>query len=650
MESLTAEQTEKAFFIRYEEFRNIVRVSYSAPAEDEEIKLYQPGDVEPDAGLWCPLLVGELAFESWQGYTLDKRQAIRKGFRNGLGALINLVPNISPFYWREVRDEIEPRINLLLYSLKRGAEQSGDYAGKLAKLEGWLKTIYAAGRLVPFHPNFEQAFWEQMERQPLHNVPAFLAAFCKSNGLAHADGYAYLFDLLTDTPLARPAVIERAQTWLRERLNVGPDDAQHLADIQTHLPGIAQQFSYYDTLPARAALPLFACHLGELWAGGGQIFAPSNFDSHYHSLGPVERAAFLATLRRLFEAVWQTLQADRLGEKLFSEFTCSAPDNTPKYTKHESRALALQGADRLGRWLNWREKTPIDQLLAALQTIGIYNIDLPSRVDAPCPPERVAVPDVAAAEERPRFAALLNEFERHLLREPPTLLRLLLNQLRRLRAGLAVTPAAGPLGTLPAQLPEVLWHGHGLLLGDLAITKTFWPDLGLALRTRAEWTGRAYELLADALGLAPTPRHAPPPPAAGGAEAPAMADLCRNGFDSAALNRLLKDLDVLTEKSTPAGLTYYLSGTTKGKGGVRLSKTFAALTELHKQQLFVLSADWQATMKMPPYGLTFGEKVLKYEYKSKKSRNQSDTFDAAIEQTQRWLTRWHIAHNSQRSL
>ena len=53
-------------------------------------------------------------------------------------------------------------------------------------------------------------------------------------------------------------------------------------------------------------------------------------------------------------------------------------------------------------------------------------------------------------------------------------------------------------------------------------------------------------------------------------------------------------------------------------------------------------------MKAPPYGLTFGEKVQAYEYKSKNTRRQSDTFDAAIEQTQRWLSRWRTAYNSQK--
>ena len=129
--------------------------------------------------------------------------------------------------------------------------------------------------------------------------------------------------------------------------------------------------------------------------------------------------------------------------------------------------------------------------------------------------------------------------------------------------------------------------------------------------------------------------------------APTVADLCRLPFTPADLNRLLTSLDVLTETHTPVGPTYRLSGSTVGKGGVRISKTFAALTELHENGLLNWDG-WEAVMKAPPYGLTFGEKVLAYEYKSKNTRRRSNTFDAAIEQTRRWLNRWRTAHNSQK--
>ena len=148
----------------------------------------------------------------------------------------------------------------------------------------------------------------------------------------------------------------------------------------------------------------------------------------------------------------------------------------------------------------------------------------------------------------------------------------------------------------------------------------------------------------------PRPKQAPAAPATpdAGAVMPTVGDFCCNGFTPADLNRLLADLDVLTETSTPAGPTYRLSGKTGGKGGVRISKTFAALTELSENGLFDLCGSWQTAMKAPPYGLTFGEKILTYTYKNEKSRNGSDTFDAAIRQTRRWLGRWQTAHNSQK--
>ena len=128
---------------------------------------------------------------------------------------------------------------------------------------------------------------------------------------------------------------------------------------------------------------------------------------------------------------------------------------------------------------------------------------------------------------------------------------------------------------------------------------------------------------------------------------PTVADLCRQPFTPADLNRLLASLNVRTETFTLAGPTYCLSGSLIKKGAVRISKTFAALTELNENGLLNW-VGWQAAMKAPPYGLTFGEKVRAYEYKSKNARRQSDTFDRAIESTRRWLNRWRTAYNSQK--
>ena len=674
-------------------------------------------------------------------------------------------------------------------------------------------------------------------------------------------------------------------------LGHGHTPAELLADLIQHTPGVIDHFPFVP-LPAELALPVWAGHLGKVWAPPRQLAAPSNYDEAHNNLSPPARAEFLAALRRMHRAVWHELINDYTGESLFGTLSWREDEPAPAYATSELHTLTTRGAAQLLGWLHWRELTPVEQLLAALSTVQIANANL--TLNEATHPPCLFVPNCAPGIEAARFAKLFAEFRQY-LPSKPSKLRGLATRLAELRALPLAMLREGPARELPTRFPTVKWDGLSNSPADSSETETFWPDLEQALRTRTEWAARAYdavlalatpatlspvltpeqteicfdlrlaefqnivdisystpdddtaitvydvsetghlagggglwcpmqtagapheswlnygakkreairlgfvrglyhlighkpfETLADwrsfqadlrphifkrqiiplteeadrtgdyakavakieehlrtvyeagqhipyhpnfenelithlnrvpltgiddfltgfsqrkelatpegyayllnvAIPLAEAPeagrrtvmervvswlRLALDTPAApaiaepsqpgslipnkgcphlgdtldtAAPVAPTVADLCRQPFTPADLNRLLTSLNVLTEKLTLAGPTYCLSGSVNKKGAVRISKTFAALTELNKNGLLNW-VGWQAVMKAPPYGLTFGEKALAYEYKSKNTRRRSNTFDAAIEYTQRWLQRWRTAYNSQK--
>lgn len=225
---LTPEQENTAFHRRWDEFRNVVNISYSTPEDDATVTVYDvsgagPGDGPP--GLWCPLRCAGVPLESWQDYPEGKREAIRRGFMHGLCNMIKMTPPATLADWQYFRPEIcKPVIYDRYFNpLNEQAHRTGDYATGRREIEKWLTTIYAAGVQIPFHPNFENELTAHLGRVPLTGVDAFLAGFAQRKGLATPEGYTYLLNVaipLAEAPEAgRRTVMERVVSWLRLALD-----------------------------------------------------------------------------------------------------------------------------------------------------------------------------------------------------------------------------------------------------------------------------------------------------------------------------------------------------------------------------------------------------------------------------------------------
>ena len=135
--------------------------------------------------------------------------------------MINMKPPQTLAEWRDFRPEIsKPMIYGRYFNpITEEAGRTGDYAKGQAEIEGLLKTVYAAGVELPYHPNFEVELTAHLHRVPLSGLTAFLDGFSRRKGLANPEGYAYLLDVVTDAAITvgpdRPEMVARAVAWLR---------------------------------------------------------------------------------------------------------------------------------------------------------------------------------------------------------------------------------------------------------------------------------------------------------------------------------------------------------------------------------------------------------------------------------------------------
>lgn len=329
-------------------------------------------------------------------------------------------------------------------------------------------------------------------------------------------------------------------------------DSQLVRDTYLHFPGVFEPFAGLDE---REGIRQWAMHLADLWASPRQHSAPSNYDAAYYNQSGATRAEFLAALRRIQAAVWLALRAPGAQRELF-EGRGLIPDGESKELRGEAlTTLATRGAAWLLAWLTWREQRPTQQLFTALGTIELANTNLGLTSREAERPPCLFVPDSSPAVEASRFTKLLAEFRQHLPSKRAKLRALLaeLEPLRTLPAGLLTT---GPASEL-AGFPILSWAGRKEYPTDCTLTETFWPDLEQALRTRAEWAARAYDVATGALGEASKPEInslVPLAPTLPSPTAGAFAPLLLN-YALADLTALIAELGLLTMdtgQATPA--------------------------------------------------------------------------------------------------
>ena len=336
-------------------------------------------------------------------------------------------------------------------------------------------------------------------------------------------------------------------------LSVPTADSQLVRDTYLHFPGVFEPFVGLDE---REGLRQWAMHLADLWASPRQYSAPSDYDAAYYNQSGDTRAEFLAALRRIQATIWLALRAPGAERELF-EGRGLIPDGKSEELRGEALiTLATRGAAWLLAWLGWREQQPIRQLFTALGTIELANANIATTSREAERPPCLSVPDSDPVAEARRFAKLLAEF-RQRLPSKRAKLRALLAELNPLRALPLSIVADGPASELSTRFPMLDWPRLSKYPADCALAVAFWPNLEQALRTRAEWAARAYDIVAVALGetvrpkidsLAPITPTLPPP--TNGAFAPLLLNYTM--VDLAALLAELGLLATDTGQATPA--------------------------------------------------------------------------------------------------
>lgn len=232
-------QTKELFEDRVQEFWDIINMSFSSPSADEWVTTYASlsmPKVFNRPGYWCPIAEPQQALSNWSDYSQPAREAIRRGFRRGVGRL-------TDFWGAEIYEkwvlcksglmEITPP-NLQLIRME--AERTGQYAIAQARIELCLRDIYSEAKFIPYHPDYDKVFIAKLGALSLHRIDSFLEETCQRDGLQNEDDQQYLADLITEVAemawLTNPSKTKRARTWLASRLSTSSDKT---GDVKTAL-------------------------------------------------------------------------------------------------------------------------------------------------------------------------------------------------------------------------------------------------------------------------------------------------------------------------------------------------------------------------------------------------------------------------------
>lgn len=215
-----APQTKELFEERVQEFWDIINMSFSSPSDDDWVTTYASlsmPKVLNRRGYWCPIAEPQQALANWSDYSPPAREAIRRGFRRGVGRLTDFWDAETHEKWLLCKPglmEITPP-NLQLIRME--AERTGQYAIAQARIELCLRDIYSEAKFIPYHPDYDKAFIAKLGALSLHRIDSFLEETCQRDGLKHADNQQYLADLITEVAetawLTYPSKVERARTW-----------------------------------------------------------------------------------------------------------------------------------------------------------------------------------------------------------------------------------------------------------------------------------------------------------------------------------------------------------------------------------------------------------------------------------------------------
>jgi hypothetical protein len=206
---------------RLQEFWDVVNMSFTSPEDDSVVHTYPSFSIPKPLnrwGFWCPITEKQQELAAWLDYSNPVREAIRRGFRRGIGKLTDYYGLPTLENWLEFKSGLLQTMPIHLELIKGEAKRTKQYALAQARIELLLNDIYKEGKHVAYHPDFDRAMTAKLAQLPLHRISDFLLGVCQRNELNNPIGYDYLTDLITevaeDAWLNSPAKVDRARTCL----------------------------------------------------------------------------------------------------------------------------------------------------------------------------------------------------------------------------------------------------------------------------------------------------------------------------------------------------------------------------------------------------------------------------------------------------
>lgn len=273
------------------------------------------------------------------------------------------------------------------------------------------------------------------------------------------------------------------------------EGSQLVRDTTIHFPGVLRPFV---GMNEQETAVRWAMHLADIWPEPKQLSAPSDYDAAYYAQNGSARTEFLAALRRVHDTVLIAMNAPNALQSVFTGWALIPDNSSVRLEGEATMTLAKRGNARLLQWLNWREQTPVKQLLTALCTIELSNTNLALVFERDKRKPHFEILGCNPKSENKKFAQLLSEFQ-HQLPGKRTKLKAIAGEL----SSICSLPTEQPeckISELPVRLPMLNWPERVERYTDYTTSDTFWSDLTSVLSTRKKWACKALSIVHLALG------------------------------------------------------------------------------------------------------------------------------------------------------
>ena len=192
-----SEKNQIGFYWTKHKFEDMMHMAFSLPEQDDRIITY-PSDTQPSRSprtIHCPIRgVGKRA-PNWQTISPEVREAIRRGFRRGVGRLFKLERLDVPENWALHNTVLGEKAKVFLDMVEEKTAKTRHYGAALKNLNYIINTAFESFEYVPYHPEFDRAFKLALADMPLNEISNYVKGTCLSNSLNTVAGVDYLLDL-----------------------------------------------------------------------------------------------------------------------------------------------------------------------------------------------------------------------------------------------------------------------------------------------------------------------------------------------------------------------------------------------------------------------------------------------------------------------